>query len=57
MVGGADALALAKQNQWERDKTVIIGLDGLSGGDLHYAAEEGEIFSHRIARSALFDVS
>ena len=42
-LGGGDALAKAMDGVWDKDKTVIIGLDGLSNGDLNFAEVEGEV--------------
>lgn len=42
-LGGADALAKDMRGVWDRDRTVIIGLDGLSMGDLNYLEVEGEV--------------
>jgi hypothetical protein len=47
-LGGADALARDKQGIWEKEKTVIIGLDGLSNGDLRYLEVEGEVVATRV---------
>ena len=42
-LGGADALARAMDKIWDKENTVIIGLDGLTNGDLQYFEIEGEI--------------
>ncbi len=42
-LGGGDALAKAMEGVWDKKRTVIIGLDGLSGGDLNFAEMEGEV--------------
>ncbi|MBF0118991.1 MAG: M28 family peptidase [Desulfobacterales bacterium] len=42
-LGGGDALARSKKDLWSKENTVIIGLDTLSNGDLHYVSVEGEI--------------
>jgi Peptidase family M28 len=49
-LGGADALAAAKEGQWAKEKTVIIGLDGLSGGQLRCFDVEGEVIAQPIPR-------
>ncbi len=46
--GGAHALITQKQTDWDRDKTVIIGLDSISGGAFRYH-QEGEIVPIPIA--------
>jgi len=38
--GGAEALA--RSGRWDRERTVILGLDGLAGGELRFF-EEGEV--------------
>ncbi|NLH49752.1 MAG: M28 family peptidase [Myxococcales bacterium] len=48
-LGGADALAKAKDGQWDKNKTVVIGLDGLTNGELRFTASEGEVVSEPIA--------
>ncbi|MDP8223154.1 MAG: M28 family peptidase [Candidatus Lernaella stagnicola] len=42
-LGGADALARVKKGEWDRNKTVILGLDGLTNGTLRFFQGEGEI--------------
>ncbi len=42
-MGGADALARAKEGIWDRERTVIIGLDSLANGDLLFLEVEGEV--------------
>ncbi|MBF0225540.1 MAG: M28 family peptidase [Desulfobacterales bacterium] len=42
-LGGGDALAKVKQGVWDKEKTVVIGLDGISGGTLRYFEVEGEV--------------
>jgi hypothetical protein len=42
-LGGSDFLARAMQGVWRKDCTVIIGLDGLTNGELCYTALEGEV--------------
>lgn len=49
-LGGADALACAKNGVWDKSKTVVIGLDGLSNGELRYAALDGEVTGRRATR-------
>ena len=45
-MGGAAALARAHASDWHRGRTVIIGIDGLSNGDLRLFAKEGEVVQH-----------
>ncbi|MEZ4293885.1 MAG: M20/M25/M40 family metallo-hydrolase [Polyangiaceae bacterium] len=42
-LGGAQALCDQMQSRWDRENTVILGLDGLANGDLSYYVE-GEVF-------------
>ncbi len=42
-LGGADALARAKNGVWDKTKTVILGLDGLTNGVLRIFEGEGEV--------------
>ena len=42
-LGGSDALCRDMQGKWDKKNTVIVGLDGLTNGDLHYLNPEGEI--------------
>ena len=49
-LGGGDALARAKEGIWDKDKTVIIGMDGLSNGELKFAEIEGEVVRTPIPR-------
>ncbi len=42
-LGGAERLCEQMRAEWSRDRTVIIGLDGLANGELRYFVE-GEIF-------------
>ena len=42
-LGGSDALAREMEGVWDKDKTVIIGLDGLTNGQLQYIHTEGEV--------------
>lgn len=42
-LGGGDALARDMEGVWDKQKTVIIGLDGLSMGDLNFMEVEGEV--------------
>lgn len=42
-LGGGDALARDMGVRWGRDRTVIIGLDSLSNGELRYLHPEGEV--------------
>ncbi len=43
-LGGAEALARARREEWSRAETVVLALDGLSGGDLRIFLE-GEVLS------------
>ncbi|MCK6586113.1 MAG: M28 family metallopeptidase [Polyangiaceae bacterium] len=47
-LGGAHCLARDKASEWERSRTVVIGLDGLANGSLAWF-QEGEIFPLPIA--------
>ncbi|MBW2701621.1 MAG: M28 family peptidase [Deltaproteobacteria bacterium] len=42
-LGGADALARDMAGPWDKHRTVVLGLDGLAGGDLRFVETEGEI--------------
>ena len=42
--GGALFLSRDMQSKWATDNTVVLGIDTLSNGDLHYAAQ-GEMFT------------
>lgn len=42
-LGGAQALADDKRGAWSRDRTVVLGLDGLANGELRFFLE-GEVF-------------
>ncbi len=42
-MGGAQALLDDRRKMWDKEKTVVIALDGLSGGELRYF-EEGELW-------------
>lgn len=42
-LGGSDALAADRATSWDRDNTLVIAVDTLSGGDLHYIVTEGEV--------------
>jgi len=42
-LGGADALARDMEGVWDKENTVILGLDGLTNGDLVFLNPEGEI--------------
>ncbi len=42
-LGGADALAREMESKWDKANTVILGLDGLTNGDLNYIHTEGEV--------------
>ncbi|TVR03481.1 MAG: M28 family peptidase [Deltaproteobacteria bacterium] len=42
-LGGSDALARDRQDDWDRDRTLVVGVDTLGGGDLRYIVTEGEV--------------
>lgn len=42
-LGGSDALARRMRGAWDPAKTVVVGLDGFSNGELQYFTE-GEVF-------------
>ena len=42
-LGGADALASEHASDWDRDRTVVIGVDSCSNGELRYFDREGEL--------------
>jgi len=42
-LGGGDALARQMNGIWDKERTVILGLDMLSNGDLHFLEGEGEV--------------
>ena len=42
-MGGGDALARQMRGRWDRERTVVLGLDGLSGGQLTFLETEGEV--------------
>ena len=42
-LGGADALARDMEGVWDKSKTVILGLDTLTNGELQYVEIEGEV--------------
>jgi len=61
-LGGGDAMARDFKGRWDPKKTVILGLDGLSNGDLRFFEREGEVVSRRapewlcqVARDAAAD--
>lgn len=47
-LGGGDAIARDFDGEWDKTRTVVLGLDGIANGDLRYAVEEGEIVARRI---------
>ena len=47
-LGGSDALAREMKGVWDPETTVILGIDGLSGGELRFF-EEGEIIKQPLA--------
>lgn len=42
-LGGADALARSMSGTWNRENTVVLGLDSLANGELRYLHPEGEV--------------
>jgi len=46
-LGGSWALARQKRGEWDTDDTVVIGLDGLSGGRLSYF-DEAEVIHYQL---------
>ena len=42
-LGGADALAREMEGAWDKETTAVIALDGITNGNLHYIAAEGEV--------------
>jgi hypothetical protein len=42
-LGGADALAHQMEGEWEKDRTVVIALDGITNGNLNFIEAEGEV--------------
>ncbi len=49
-LGGSQALLEAHRGEWSKSDTVVIVIDGLSGGKLH-TFREGEVFSIDVASS------
>lgn len=49
-LGGSQALLAAHEKEWSRSDTVVVAIDGLSGGKLH-TFREGEIFPVPLAAS------
>ncbi len=49
-LGGADALVRSKQGVWDRTKTVFLGLDGLTNGELKFLEPEGEVVAVSVPR-------
>ena len=47
-LGGGDAIARDFDGEWDKTRTVVLGLDGLANGDLRFAAVEGEVVAGRI---------
>jgi hypothetical protein len=43
-LGGGDAMAERMEGTWDKRNTVILGLDGISGGDLRFLEIEGEVW-------------
>ena len=48
-LGGAQALAESRDSAWSRTNTIVIAIDGLSGGALH-TFREGEVFPIEVPR-------
>ena len=42
-LGGADAMARRKIEEWDPANTIVIAVDTLSGGDIRFVEKEGEI--------------
>jgi hypothetical protein len=58
-LGGAESLCEQMKTTWDRERTVVIGLDGLANGQLRYFLE-GELFPVPLAsflREAIVDVA
>ena len=58
-LGGSESLCAQMKSTWDRERTVVIGLDGLANGELRFFLE-GEIFPVPIApwlREAIADVA
>ncbi len=49
-LGGGDAMARAKKGEWDRKKTVFVGLDGLANGELKFLEPEGEVVRTHVPR-------
>jgi len=47
-LGGGDAMARDFDGEWDKKRTVILGLDGIGNGDLRYVVEEGEVVAKHI---------
>jgi len=47
-LGGGDAIARDFDGEWDKTRTVVVGLDGLGNGQLRYLVEEGEVTARRI---------
>ena len=50
-LGGSDALAQDRQDTWDRDRTLVVGVDTLGGGDLRYVVTEGEVLPAHVPES------
>ena len=48
-LGGSDAMAAAHLNDWDPERTVVLAVDTLSGGELRFIEREGELQPLRIA--------
>jgi Zn-dependent M28 family amino/carboxypeptidase len=58
-LGGAESLCAQMSTEWDRERTVIIGLDGLANGELRFFLE-GELVPVPLAgwlREAIVDVA
>jgi hypothetical protein len=47
-LGGAAALVRDRAADWSKDVTVVLAIDTLSNGHLHYLSGEGEVVVHRV---------
>lgn len=47
-LGGSDALAADRQGVWSTENTVVLAVDTLSGGQLHYMRREGELVRYSV---------
>lgn len=49
-LGGSAALARDQADRWERERTVVVALDSLCGGDLLFIHREGEVQGQDVPR-------